>query len=56
MKSAEELDLGQLIGEEGFTISSLVSHNGYTIFISSLADSRASGYIFINTALAHSLA
>ena len=50
------MDLSQLLGGEGFTVSTLIGKNGYVFDTSSLVDSGANGYLFINTTLAYNLA
>jgi hypothetical protein len=50
-----ELDLSKLIGGRAFTVRSVpsqIAFNGYSISTNSLADSGASGSIFIDTQLA----
>ena len=47
-----ELDLSKLIGGRAFTVPSQIAFNGYSISTNSLADSGASGSIFIDTQLA----
>jgi len=46
------IDLSQLIGGKHFTIPCTISHNGYGIDLHALADTRANGFAFIDTACA----
>jgi predicted aspartyl protease len=44
-----ELDLSQLLGGKSFTVPSQIASNGYSVSLSSLVDSGANGYLFIDT-------
>src|SRR5208282_1303542 len=46
------IDLSWLMGGKHFTIPCTISHNGYGIDLHALADTRANGFAFIDTACA----
>jgi len=45
-----------LIGRKHFTIQYTISHNRYRVDLHALADTRANGFAFINTAYAIDIA
>src|SRR5437667_12319327 len=50
-----EVDLSQLLGGTAFTLSCIVSSNGLGIKTSSLMDTRANGYTFIDMKFAKTI-
>ena len=51
--SLYEIDLSQLIGGETFTVQCSLAYNGtYIDYISALPDSRANGFVFLDTSCA----
>ena len=50
--SLQEIDLSQLISGKHFTVPCTISHNGYRIDLHALANTRANGFAFIDTAYA----
>lgn len=46
------LDLSNLLGGQGFTVTSQIAINGYSLPAQTLADSGADGLIFIDMKLA----
>ena len=52
----EEVNLGKLIGGHSFQVPSRVAYNGLSVPTSSLTDTGANGYLFIDTKLAIELA
>lgn len=51
----EELDLSRLIGGQSFTVSSHIARKDLSIVASSLTDTGANGYLFIDARLAENL-
>jgi len=43
------LDLSQLIGGQGFNVNSQIAYNGISIPLTTLADTGANGYLFMDT-------
>ena len=52
----EELDLSRLIGGSGFIVPIRLANKGFSKATSSLSDTGAKGYLFINTSRAVELA
>ena len=50
------MDLSQLIGGQGFNVNSQIAYNGISIPLTTLADTGANGYLFMNTRRAIELA
>ena len=47
--SLEGFDLHHLLGGQSFTVPAQIAFNGCSVPISSLADSGATGYVFLNS-------
>lgn len=50
------MDLSQLIGGQGFNVNSQIAYNGISIPLTTLADTGANGYLFMDTQRATGLA
>lgn len=50
------MDLSQLIGGQGFNVNSQIAYNGISIPLTTLADTGANGYLFMDTQRATELA
>ena len=50
--SLQEIDLSRLMGGNHFTVPCTISYNGFRVDSYALADTRANGFAFIDTACA----
>ena len=51
-----EIDLSKLLGRQGFHVDSQLAYNGLSFPMTTLADTGANGYLFMNTKKAIELA
>ena len=51
-----EIDLSKLLDRQGFHVDSQLAYNGLSFPATTLADTRANGYLFMNTKKAIKLA
>ena len=51
-----EIDLSKLLGRQGFHVNSQLAYNRLSFSMITLADTRANGYLFMNTKKAIKLA